>query len=573
MKLSILYESRNPKQPTDLSLVATQSTKDGAIRGKYPVNFYSGKIGNKSNGKVVLGYHDKDDKFKTTGPIVGIVQSKKAPDRWLIKTENNGPYYYSIQMPEATVMATYNRYLKGTAATPIPIYAYDQNTKKHINKKDAGKRANEGWSYYNGTTISKNNMPTRKPKTSVEAYNYLMYWAYHNHRSHSAASTSDYHDLIAYLSGGKKLSKGISDIVKAFPNAQYAVTKRLKYIEEEEDKLFELNLDDDSGVARDEEPAPEPAPKPDNDDYLFDSSLPAPAPAPKPEPEPEPTPKPTPELDPHIELEPREPDQSGSDADRLQTAGLMSTWLAQIADQSGSDADRLQTELSDLEQEIARLTTSLEGDPASANTANIIKELDKCLTKLSALQAEADAVQDTSADDSSALDQDTHQGQASDSGSVEMPASNPQQTAPEEASPEVVALNSKKFIKLLTKLLEMDPEEAPKRLRKVISEFLELRHEPASWGKCFVDDQDSDLVWRLEDYDRLCSVKAFWAGDNRKSNERRELEWSKMNQEMKAFVGGLRNTVDSDLVKARASLKIALKQLIDKIRQIDPSVL
>ena len=154
-----------------------------------------------------------------------------------------------------------------------------------------------------------------------------------------------------------------------------------------------------------------------------------------------------------------------------------------------------------------------------------------------------------------------------------MPASNTQQKAPEEASPEVVALNSKKFIKLLTNLLDMDPEEAPKRLRKVISQFLELRHEPASWGKCFVDDQDSDLVLCLEDYDRLCKVKAFWAGDNRKSNERRELEWSQMDQMMKAYVGGLQNTIDSQLAGSYKSLKTALKQLIDKIRKIDPSVL
>lgn len=570
MKLSILYESRNPKQPTDLSLVAMQSTKDGATRGKYPVNFYSGKIGKKSNGKVVLGYHDKEDKFRTTGPIVGIVQSKKAPDRWLIKTINDSrPAYYSIQMPEATVMSTYNRYLTLNQSTPIPIYTYDQNTKKHINKKDTRRRDNEGWSYYNGTTISKSNMPTRKPKTSVEAYDYLMYWAYHNNQLQSAADAISHDQLIEFLSYGKRLSKSIRDIVAAFPNAKEAVIKRLKYIETEEDKEFELNLDDDSGVARDEEPEPEPTPKPTQ----------------------EPTPKPTPELDPHLELEPREPGQSGSDADRLQAelsaldqeteamlAGIRASLQeadpeSTLSDRSVADHDRLQTELSDLQQEIERLTASLEGDPASANTANIIKELEKCLTKLTALRAEADAVQDTSTDEASALDPDTHRDQDTDSGSVEMPASNTQQKAPEEASPEVVALNSKKFIKLLTNLLDMDPEEAPKRLRKVISQFLELRHEPASWGKCFVDDQDSDLVLRLEDYDRLCKVKAFWAGDNRKSNERRELEWSQMDQMMKAYVGGLQNTVDSLLAGSYKSLKTALKQLIDKIRKIDPSVL
>ena len=493
MKLSILYESRNPKQPTDLSLVATQSTKDGAARGKYPVNFYSGKIGYKSSGKVVLGYHDKDEKFKTTGPIVGIVQSKKAPDRWLIKTINDSrPAYYSIQMPEATVMSTYNRYLTLNQSTPIPIYTYDQNTKKHINKKDTRRRDNEGWSYYNGTTISKSNMPTRKPKTSVEAYDYLMYWAYHNNQLQSAADAISHDQLIEFLSYGKRLSKSIRDIVAAFPNAKEAVIKRLNLLKEELyglDREFELNLDDDSGVARDEWPEPEQTPKPTQ----------------------EPTPKPTPELDPHLEPEPREPGQSGSDA--------------------GHDLD-----------------------------------MDYGLDK-------TEPAQDTSTDEASALDQDTHRDQDTDSGSVEMPASNTQQKAPEEASPEVVALNSKKFIKLLTNLLDMDPEEAPKRLRKVISQFLELRHEPASWGKCFVDDQDSDLVLCLEDYDRLCKVKAFWAGDNRKSNERRELEWSQMDQMMKAYVGGLQNTIDSQLAGSYKSLKTALKQLIDKIRKIDPSVL
>jgi hypothetical protein len=557
MKLSILYESRNPKQPTDLSLVAMQSTKDGARRGKYPVNFYSGKIGKKSSGKVVLGYHDKDDKFRTTGPIVGIVQSKKAPDRWLIKTENNGPYYYSIQMPEATVMSTYNRYLKGTASTRIPIYAYDQNTKKHINKKDAGKIANqEDWSYYNGTTISKSNMPTRKPKTSVEAYDYLMYWAYHNHGGNSLAATSNYDDLIEILSNRKRLSKSINDIVAAFPNAKEAVVKKLKNLAIL-NPAFELNLDDDSGVPKDEEP----------------EATPAPAPEPKPKTPLEPAQKPTPDLFPDLKLTQAElsdlEQEIEAEVARL-TASLQETDPeSTLSDRSVADHDKLQTELSDLEKEIARLTTSLEGDPASANTANIIKELQKCLTKLTALQAQADAVQDTAAEGSSALDQDTQQGPMSDSDSVEMPATNSQRAESQEASPEVVALNTKKFTKLLMKMFEMDPETYPNRLRKVIKEFLELRHEPAKWGKCFVDDQDSDLVYRLEDYERLCMVKAFWSGDNRKSNERRELEWPKMDQKMKAFVNSLRHNIDTVLADSKEKLKAALKILINKIRQID----
>lgn len=517
MKLSILYESRNPKQPTDLSLVATQSTKDGARRGKYPVNFYSGKIGKKSSGKVVLGYHDKDDKFRTTGPIVGIVQSKKAPDRWLIKTENNGPYYYSIQMPEATVMSTYNRYLKGTASTPIPIYTYDQNTKKHTNKKDAGKIANqEEWSYYNGTKISMNKMPTRKPKTSVEAYDYLMYWAYHNHGGNSLAATSNYDDLIEFLSNRKRLSKSINDIVAAFPNAKEAVVKKLKNLAIHNPE-FELNLDDDSGVPKDEEPeatpvpapesTPEPAPKPDNDDYLFDSSLPAQAPKPDPEPVPEPAEASTPEPDPEITPKPTETPEPDT----------------------GHDLD---------------MNYGLDEQPA----------------------------QDTSTDEASALEPDTHRDQDTDSGSVEMPPSSIEASKPnEEASPEVVALNTKKFTKLLMKMFEMDPETYPNRLRKVITEFLELRHEPAKWGKCFVDDQDSDLVYRLEDYERLCMVKAFWSGDNRKSNERRELEWPKMDQKMKAFVNSLRHNIalSFSLADSKEKLKAALKILINKIRQID----
>lgn len=563
MKLSILYESRNPKQPTDLSLVAMQSTKDGARRGKYPVNFYSGKIGKKSSGKVVLGYHDKDDKFRTTGPIVGIVQSKKAPDRWLIKTENNGPYYYSIQMPEATVMSTYNRYLKGTTSTPIPIYAYDQNTKKHINKKDAGKIANqEEWSYYNGTKISMNKMPTRKPKTSVEAYDYLMYWAYRNHGGNSLAATSNYDDLIEFLSNRKRLSKSINDIVAAFPNAKEAVVKKLKNLAIHNPE-FELNLDEPATA---EEPEATPAPVPEK------------KPEPKPEPEPEP------------ELEPRESDRSGTDHVRTQaelsdlkqeievdvarlTASLQEEDPeSTLSDRSVADHDRLQAELTDLKRDIARLTTSLEGDPASANTANIIKELDKCLTRLATLQADADGVQDTTAEESSALDQDTHQGQDSDSGSVEMPPSSIEASKPnEEASPEVVALNTKKFTKLLMKIFQMDPETYPNRLKKVITEFLELRHEPAKWGKCFVDDQDSDLVYRLEDCARLCMVKAYWTGDGKKHMERREAGWRKMDQKMKAFVNSLRNNIDTELADSKEKLKAALKLLINKIRQINPS--
>jgi hypothetical protein len=152
-----------------------------------------------------------------------------------------------------------------------------------------------------------------------------------------------------------------------------------------------------------------------------------------------------------------------------------------------------------------------------------------------------------------------------------MPASNSQRVESQEASPEVVALNTTKFTKLLTKMLEMDPETAPKRLRKVISEFLMLRHEPAKWGKCFVDDQDSDLVYRLEDYERLCMVKAYWAGDNRKQMERRELEWSEFDQKTKAFVLAFRNTIDTALADSKEKLKAALKLLINKIRQIDPS--
>lgn len=392
-------------------------------------------------------------------------------------------------MPEATVMATYNRYLKGTAATPIPIYAYDQNTKKHINKKDAGKIANqEDWSYYNGTKISMNRMPTRKPKTSVEAYDYLMYWAYHNHGGNSLAATSNYDDLIEFLSNRKRLSKSINDIVAAFPNAKEAVVKKLKNLAIHNPE-FELNLDDDSGVPKDEEPEATP----DATTALDPAPAPEPAEASTPEPDPEITPKPT---------ETPEPD-------------------------TGHDLD---------------MNYGLDEQPA----------------------------QDTSTDEASALEPDTHRDQDTDSGSVEMPPSSIEASKPnEEASPEVVALNTKKFTKLLMKMFEMDPETYPNRLRKVITEFLELRHEPAKWGKCFVDDQDSDLVYRLEDYERLCMVKAFWSGDNRKSNERRELEWPKMDQKMKAFVNSLRYNIDTVLADSKEKLKAALKLLINKIRKID----
>lgn len=566
MKLSILYESRNPKQPTDLSLVATQSTKDGAARGKYPVNFYSGKIGYKSSGKVVLGYHDKEDKFRTTGPIVGIVQSKKAPDRWLIKTINDSrPAYYSIQMPEATVMSTYNRYLTLNQSTPIPIYTYDQNTKKHINKKDTRRRDNEGWSYFNGTTINKSNMPTRKPKTSVEAYDYLMYWAYHNHRRHSTAATSDYHDLIAILLNEKRLSKGIRDIVAAFPNARSAVIKRLKYIETEEDKEFELNLDvDEPATAEEPEATPVPASAPES----------TPEPAPKPE------------------QEPREPNQSGSDADRLQAeltdleqeieaevARLTASLQAEdpestLSDRSVADHDRLQTELSDLEQEIARLTVSLEGDPASANTVNIIKELEKCLTKLTALRAEADAVQDTTAEESSALDQDTHQGQASDSGSVEMPSSEIQRADPEEtqASPEVKKANSDKFIMLMKQLFSLDPIEKPKRTLKAATEFMGFLGMPALWGKCYEGGPGQWLDGYIEDYARMCKVKAFWAGDSRRDVNRRDAEWPNMTKNDKSFMLYHRDTIDQKVTAAKSSFTSELAKHITKIRTLYPSL-
>jgi hypothetical protein len=465
MKLSILYESRNPKQPTDLTLVATQTTKDGAMRGKYPVNFYSGKIGYKSSGKVVLGYHDKDDKFKTTGPIVGIVQSKKAPDRWLIKTINdNRPAYYNLQMPEATVMSTYNRYLKGTASTPIPIYTYDQNTKKHINKKDTRRRANEGWSYYNGTTISKSNMPTRKPKTSVEAYDYLMYWAFHNNQLQSAADAIPYYSLIAYLLGGKRLSKGIRDVVAAFPNARHAVTKRLKYLEEKEmeDREFELNLDDDTDTETVEKPEATPAPKP--------------------EPEPE-------------------PNNASSD-----------------------------------------------------------------------LQAEEDAVQNTTADDSSALDQDTHQGQVSDSGSVEMPASESQRADHEEAqaSPEVKKANSDKFIKLIKQLFSLDPIDKPKRTLKAATEFMGFLGMPALWGKCYEGGPGQWLDGYIEDYARMCKVKAFWVGDSKRDQNRRDAEWLNMTKNDRSYMSYHRDSIDQKVTDAKTSFTSELAKHITKIRSIYP---
>jgi len=477
MKLSILYESRNPKQPTDLSLVATQSTKDGTRRGKYPVNFYSGKIGKKSNGKVVLGYHDKDDKFRTTGPIVGIVQSKKAPDRWLIKTDNNGSYYYSLQMPEATVMATYNRYLKGTTSTPIPIYTYDQNTKKHINKKDVGKRANEDWSYYNGTTIKKNNMPTRKPKTSVEAYDYLMYWAYHNNQLPSAADAIPYDKLIEFLSSGKRLSKGISDIVVTFPNAKEAVIKRLIFLEEEEDKKFELNLDDDTATA--EEPAPEQKP------------------------EPEPT---------------------------------VAPWLAP--------------------------------EPVSNDTNQPNQDREP-----NVLSTDLEPIQDTSADDSSALDADTHQDQASDSGSVEMPTSEIQQADLDEvqASPEVKKANSDKFIKLIKQLFSLDPIDKPKRTLKAATEFMGFLGLPALWGKCYEGGPGQWLDGYIEDYARMCKVKAFWAGDSRRDQNRRDAEWLNMTKNDRSYMSYHRDSIDQKVTEAKTSLTSELAKHITKIRTIYPS--
>lgn len=457
MKLSILYESRNPKQPTDLSLVAA-STKNGVRLEKYPVNFYSGKIGGKSEGKIVLGYHDAKGSFRTTGPIIGIVQSKKDSNSWLIKTENNGSYYYKIEMPENTLIATYNRYLKNAK---LPFYTYDQTTNKHINKTGVRNEAVDGWAYWDNTIINAASKPTRKPKTTIEAYNYLLYWAWHNY-TNSDGSGYGLESLIEFLSQNKRLHKSIKDIITAFPNANEAAIARLKRLEPTADP------ESDHNISNEPEPTAEPEPN-----------------------------------------------------------------------------------------------RNISNEP----------ELDKPELDLETGQSTEEPIQNTSADTSSALDSDPHIDLSfdSDSGSVEMPASDPQQTAPEEASPEVVALNSKKFTKLLTNLLEMDPQTAPKRLRKVIAEFLELGPEPAYWGRCFVDDQNQDLVYRLEDYERLCMVKAFWAGDNRKSNERREIEWSKMGLMMRAFVSSLRNTIDSELTGSRAALNTALKLLINKIRKINPS--
>jgi hypothetical protein len=66
-------------------------------------------------------------------------------------------------------------------------------------------------------------------------------------------------------------------------------------------------------------------------------------------------------------------------------------------------------------------------------------------------------------------------------------------------------------------------------------------------------------------------VKAYWAGDSRKSMERREIEWRAMDQRMKAFVNSLRYNIDTELADSKDKLKNALKLLIDKIRLIDPS--
>jgi len=259
MKLNqIISESTDPKKPTDLT---KYPIKPG---NKYPANFYTGKKGTK-NGKIVLGYNDvRGESFRTTDPVQSIIQSKSKPDNWLVKTLRGGvPYFYKMYMPVATMKATCGWYLKGKnvslilqTSDGIPkdymnLVEYSRNESGELKQEPVADLSMENWAYYDGTIIDLAERPA-KPRTSVEAYNYLMYWAYNNNLS-GASET----DLSNYLATGNKLKKGIREVTVKYPKVKDAVIAKLKEISKTDQ--FELNLDGDSGVASDEAPAEQQA--------------------------------------------------------------------------------------------------------------------------------------------------------------------------------------------------------------------------------------------------------------------------------------------------------------------------
>jgi hypothetical protein len=260
MKLNqIINESTDKNNPTDLTGL------NPTAGNKYPANFYTGKKGAKT-GKIVLGYTNLRGDFRTTDPVASISQSKSRPDIWLVQTLRVGvPYFYLMYMPVATMKATCGWYLKGKRVSLIlqspdgipkdymNVVTYSRNERGELeNKLNTAYNTNYPWSYYDGTMIEIAKRPA-KPKTSVEAYNYLMYWAYSNSQPKDDDTAAHYAKLVYYLETGKKLKSGIRDVTAKYPKAKDAVIAKLKEKAKEE-KQFELNLEPD-----DEAPAEQPA--------------------------------------------------------------------------------------------------------------------------------------------------------------------------------------------------------------------------------------------------------------------------------------------------------------------------
>ena len=239
MKLNqIINESTDPKRPTDLTKYPLRPGN------KYTANFYTGKKGVK-NGKIVLGYNDIKNKndFRTTDPVASINQSKSTPDNWLVKTlRNEVPYYYLMYMPVATMKATCGWYLKGknvslNLQTPegIPkdymnLVTFRRNARGELKSEPVAHEwsMNWDWEYLDGTMIEAAKRPA-KPKNLVEAYNYLMYWAFTNSNKALYDPDKDMSLKLAnYLETGKYLKPGIQEVAAKYPKAKDAVIAKLK---------------------------------------------------------------------------------------------------------------------------------------------------------------------------------------------------------------------------------------------------------------------------------------------------------------------------------------------------------
>jgi hypothetical protein len=265
MKLNqIISESIDAKRPTDLT---KYPLKPG---NKYPANFYTGKKGVKQD-KIVLGYNNVRGKFITTDPVASISQNNSSkPDNWLVQTLRGGvPYFYLMNMPVATMKATCGWYLKGKNI-PLVLQSQDgiftdymnlltfsRNERGELKQEwNTANNTNYPWAYYDGTKIQIAKRPA-KPRTSVEAYNYLMYWAYSNSQPKDDDKAAHYAKLANYLETEKRLKQGIKDVIAKYPKAKDAVIAKLKEKAKEE-KQFELNLEPDGEAPAEQQAAPAP---------------------------------------------------------------------------------------------------------------------------------------------------------------------------------------------------------------------------------------------------------------------------------------------------------------------------